>query len=41
MLALRDLVKAETQLVYLTATMQLRDEGEFIALIGLLAKEEC
>jgi hypothetical protein len=41
MLALQDLVKAETQLVYLIVTMQLRDEGEFIALIGLLAKKEC
>ncbi|KAG9191444.1 hypothetical protein G6011_09532 [Alternaria panax] len=41
MLALRDLVKAETQLVYLTATMRPRDEGEFIALMGLPAKKEC
>jgi superfamily II DNA helicase RecQ len=41
MLALRELVKAETQLVYLTATMRPRDEAEFIRLMGLLAKENC
>ena len=41
MLALRDLVKAETQLVYLTATMRPRDEGEFIRLMGLPPKEKC
>ena len=29
-LGLQDLVKAETQLVYLTATMQLGEQGEFI-----------
>jgi superfamily II DNA helicase RecQ len=40
-LALRNLVKAETQLVHLTATIRPRDEGEFIALMGLPAKEKC
>ena len=39
-LGLRDLVKTETQLVYLTATMRLRDKVEFIRLIGLLVKEK-
>ncbi|KAF2174793.1 P-loop containing nucleoside triphosphate hydrolase protein [Zopfia rhizophila CBS 207.26] len=41
MLALRDLVKAETQLVYLTATMRPKEEGEFIRLMGLPPKEMC
>jgi superfamily II DNA helicase RecQ len=41
MLGLRDLVKTETQLVYLTATMRPRDEAEFIRLMGLPAKEKC
>ena len=40
MLGLRDLVKIEIQLVYLTATIRLRDEAEFIQLMGLLAKEK-
>jgi len=40
MLRLRDLVKTETQLVYLTATMRPRDEAEFIWLMGLPAKEK-
>ena len=40
-LGLRDLVKAETQLVYLTATMRPDEEGEFIRLMGLPAKEKC
>ena len=39
-LGLRDLVKAETQLVYLTATMRLGEQGEFIRLIGLPVKEK-
>jgi Helicase conserved C-terminal domain len=41
MLGLRALVKSETQLVYLTATMRPRDEGEFIRLMGLPPKEKC
>ena len=40
-LGLRDLVKAETQLVYLTATMRPGEQGEFIRLMGLPAKEKC
>jgi superfamily II DNA helicase RecQ len=39
MLALRDLVKMETQLVYLTATMRPSEEGQFIKLMGLPGKE--
>ena len=41
MLGLRDLVKTEAQLVYLTATMRLRDKSEFSRLMGLPAKGEC
>ncbi len=41
MLALWNLIKTETQLVYLTATMRPRDEGEFIQLTELLAKKKC
>jgi hypothetical protein len=40
-LKLRNLVKAETQLVYLTATLKLKEESEFICLIALLLKEQC
>ena len=40
MLGLWDLVKTETQLVYLMAIMRLRDEAEFIRLMGLLVKEK-
>jgi hypothetical protein len=41
MLALRNLVRVETQLVYLTATMRPSEEGEFLQLIGLPPKERC
>jgi len=41
MLGLRDLVRAETQLVYLTATMRPSEEGEFLRLMGLPGKERC
>jgi hypothetical protein len=41
MLALRNLVQAETQMVYLTATLQLREEQQFINTIGLLLKKQC
>ena len=41
MLGLRNLVKAETQLVYLTATMRPDEQGEFIRLMGLPEKEKC
>jgi superfamily II DNA helicase RecQ len=41
MLRLRDLVKTEAQLVYLTATMRRCDEEEFSRLMGLPAKGEC
>jgi hypothetical protein len=41
MLALRNLVQVETQLVYLIATMQPSEEGEFLQLIGLPPKERC
>jgi hypothetical protein len=40
-LKLRNLVKAETQLVYLIATLKLKEESEFICLIALLPKEQC
>ena len=39
-LGLWDLVKTETQLVYLTAIIRPRDEAEFIRLMGLPAKEK-
>jgi superfamily II DNA helicase RecQ len=41
MLALQNLVRAETQIVYLTATLQLRKEQQFIEVIGLLPKGQC
>ncbi|KAF2834060.1 hypothetical protein M501DRAFT_903538, partial [Patellaria atrata CBS 101060] len=41
MLRLRELVKAETQLVYLTATMRRRDENTFLRLMGLPPKDQC
>jgi superfamily II DNA helicase RecQ len=41
MLALRNLVRAETQIVYLTATLQLREEQQFIKAIGLPPKRQC
>jgi hypothetical protein len=41
MLALRNLVQAETQIVYLTATLQLHKEQQFIDVIGLLPKKQC
>jgi len=41
LLGLRNLVMAETQMVYLTATLRPREEGEFIRLMGLPAKEQC
>jgi superfamily II DNA helicase RecQ len=40
-LALRDLVRIETQLVYLTATMRPSEEGEFVKVMGLPPKEQC
>jgi hypothetical protein len=40
MLALRRLVQAETQIVYLIATLQLQDEELFIKVIGLLDKQQ-
>jgi superfamily II DNA helicase RecQ len=39
-LKLRTLVQAETQLVYLTATLKLKEESEFIQLMALPPKEE-
>ena len=41
MLGLRDLVRVETQLVYLTATMRPSEEGGFLRLMGLPPKERC
>jgi hypothetical protein len=41
MLALRNLVQAETQIVYLTATLQPREEQQFIEAIGLPPKRQC
>jgi hypothetical protein len=41
MLGLRDLVRVEAQLVYLTATMRPSKEGQFLRLIGLPPKERC
>jgi hypothetical protein len=41
MLALRNLVQAETQIVYLTATLQPREEQQFINAIELLLKKQC
>jgi superfamily II DNA or RNA helicase len=40
-LKLRNLVKAETQLVYLTATLKPKEESEFIRLMALPPKEQC
>jgi superfamily II DNA helicase RecQ len=41
MLALRGLVRAETQMVYLTATLQPREEQAFVELMGLPEKRAC
>jgi superfamily II DNA helicase RecQ len=41
MLALRNLVQAETQMVYLTATLRPRKEQQFIDAIGLPPKKQC
>jgi hypothetical protein len=41
MLALRNLVQAETQIVYLTATLRPCEEQQFIEAIGLLPKRQC
>jgi superfamily II DNA helicase RecQ len=41
MLALRNLVQAETQIVYLTATLQPREEQQFINKIRLPPKKQC
>jgi superfamily II DNA helicase RecQ len=40
-LALRNLVQAETQIVYLTATLQPHKEQQFIKAIGLPPKRQC
>jgi superfamily II DNA helicase RecQ len=40
MLALRQLVRVETQMVYLTATLRPRDEEQFIELMGLPGKQQ-
>ena len=40
-LGLRNLIKVEIQLVYLTAIIRLDEQGEFIRLIGLLVKKKC
>ena len=40
-LKLRNLVKAETQLVYLTATLKPKEESEFIRLMALPPKQQC
>jgi hypothetical protein len=41
LLALRNLVRAETQMVYLTATLRPSEEQQFIDVMGLPAKREC
>jgi hypothetical protein len=41
MLALRNLVQAETQIVYLTATLRLCEEQQFIEAMGLPPKRQC
>jgi superfamily II DNA helicase RecQ len=41
MLALRNLVRAETQMVYMTATLQPREEQQFIEAMGLPPKRQC
>jgi superfamily II DNA helicase RecQ len=41
MLALRNLVRAETQMVYLTATLRPREEQQFIEAMGLPPKRQC
>jgi hypothetical protein len=41
MLALRNLVRAETQMVYLTATLRPREEQPFIEAMGLPPKRQC
>jgi superfamily II DNA helicase RecQ len=41
LLALRNLVRAETQMVYLTATLRPREEQQFIEAMGLPPKRQC
>ncbi|KAK7179485.1 hypothetical protein PSPO01_14497 [Paraphaeosphaeria sporulosa] len=41
MLALKYLVRAETQMVYLTATLRPREEQQFIDAMGLPPKKQC
>jgi 16S rRNA C967 or C1407 C5-methylase (RsmB/RsmF family) len=41
MLALKNLVRAETQIVYLTATLRPREEQQFIDAIELPPKKQC
>ncbi len=41
MLAMRNLVRAEAQLVYLIATLPPQEEEGFIQLMGLPAKQDC
>jgi superfamily II DNA helicase RecQ len=41
MLGLRGLVRAETQMVYLTATLRPREEQQFIEAMGLPPKKQC
>jgi superfamily II DNA helicase RecQ len=41
LLALKNLVQAETQIVYLTATLRPRKEQQFIKAIGLPPKRQC
>jgi superfamily II DNA helicase RecQ len=41
MLALKNLVRAETQMVYLTATLRPREEQQFIDAMGLPPKKQC
>lgn len=40
-LGLRNLMRVETQIVYLTATLWLVEEQQFLELIGLPSKEDC
>jgi superfamily II DNA helicase RecQ len=41
LLALKNLVRAETQMVYLTATLRPREEQQFIEAMGLPPKRQC
>ena len=41
MLQLRQLLLAETQMIYLTATMRPQEEEQFVQLMGLPPKEQC